>query len=109
MEKALIEMCLVEKGEKAEAEVLVELTEKVGLEKLVFEAESNAHRVRLFKKFGAEVDLGPNRDIPIICKLEATRRTLSREGGDTTLIGQAQAGLGASGHAPMRRRRRNRG
>ena len=94
VEKALIEMCLGEKGEKAEAEVLIELTEKVGLEKLVYEAESNAHQVWLFKKFGADVNLGPNLDIPIICKLEATRRTLSREGGDTTLIRQAEAGVG---------------
>ncbi len=89
MESSLIEMCL---GEKAEADVLVELAEKIGLETLVFEAESNAHRVWLFKKFGAEVDLGPHLDIPIICKLEATRRTLSREGGDTTLIDRLKQG-----------------
>ncbi len=57
-------MCLGEEAEKAEAEVLVELADKVGLEKPVFEAESNAHRVWGFKKFGAEVDLGPNRDFP---------------------------------------------
>ncbi len=85
-------MCLGEEAEKAEAEVLVELADKVGLEKPVFEAESNAHRVWGFKKFGAEVDLGPNRDIPIICKLEATRRTLSREGGYTTLIDRLKQG-----------------
>ncbi len=85
-------MCLGEKAEKAEAEVLVELADKVGLEKPVFEAESNAHRVRLFKKFGAEVNLGPNLDIPIICKLEATRRPPAREGGDTTLIDRLKQG-----------------
>ncbi len=92
VEKALIELCLGEKGEKAEAEVLIELTEKVGLEKLVYEAESNAHQVWLFKKFGADVNLGPNLDIPIICKLEATRRTLSREGGYTYLIDRLKQG-----------------
>ena len=46
----------------------------------------------LFKTFGAEVNLGPNVDIPIICKLEATRRTLSREGGYTTLIDRLKQG-----------------
>lgn len=34
----------------------------------------------------------------IICKLEATRRTLSREGGYTTLIRQAEAWIGAGNH-----------
>ncbi len=82
-------MCL---GEKAEAEVPIEPADKVGLEKLVSEAESNAHQVWLFKQFGAEVNLGPNLDIPIICKLEATRRTLSREGGYTYLFDRLKQG-----------------
>ena len=85
-------MCLGEKGEKAAADVLVELAEKVGLEKLVFEAESNAHQVWLFKKFGADVNLGPNLDTPIIRKLEAARRTPAREGGYTTLIDRLKQG-----------------
>ncbi len=92
VEKALLDMCLGEEADKAEAEVLIELAEKVGLEKLVFEAESNAHQVWLFKQFGAGVNLGPNLDIPIICKLEATRRTLSREGGYTYLIDRLKQG-----------------
>ena len=92
VEKALLDMCLGEKADKAEAEVLVELAEKIGLEKLVFEAESNAHQVWLFKQFGADVNLGPNLDMPIICKLEATRRTLSREGGYTYLFDRLKQG-----------------
>ena len=92
VEKALLDMCLGEKAENPEAEVLIELAEKIGLEKLVFEAESNAHQVWLFKQFGADVNLGPNLDIPIICKLEATRRTLSREGGYTYLIDRLKQG-----------------
>ena len=47
---------------------------------------------RLLKKFGADVNLGPNLDIPIIRKLEATRCTLSREGGYTTLIDRLKQG-----------------
>ena len=46
----------------------------------------------MFKKFGADVNPSPNLDIPIICKLEATRRTLSREGGYTTLIDRLKQG-----------------
>ena len=92
VEKALLDMCLGEKADKAEADVLVELAEKIGLEKLVFEAETNAHQVWLFKQFGADVNLGPNLDIPIICKLEATRRTLSREGGYTYLFDRLKQG-----------------
>ena len=46
----------------------------------------------LFKQFGADVNLGPNLDIPIIRKLEATRRTPGREGGYTTLIDRLKQG-----------------
>lgn len=81
LEKSQLDMCLGQRGENAEARRLVELAQRVGLEKIVFEAESTLHQVWLIKQFGADVNLGPNLDIDIICKLEATRRTLSREGG----------------------------
>ena len=51
-----------------------------------------ARQVWLFKQFGAGDLLGPNLDIPIIGKLEATRRTLGREGGYTTLIDRLKQG-----------------
>jgi len=66
---------------RAEAGRLVELARRVGLDRLVFEAEATPHHVWLFRTFGPEVSLGPNLDIDVICKLEATRRTLSREAG----------------------------
>lgn len=81
LEKSQIEACLGQRGEKAEAGRLVELARRVGLDHLVFEAEATSHHVWLFRTFGPEVSLGPNLDIDTICKLEATRRTLSREGG----------------------------
>lgn len=81
LEKSQIELCLGQKGEKPEAERLVELASRVGLEKIVFEAEATPHHVWLFNTFGSEVNLGPNLDLEIICKLEASRRSLSREAG----------------------------
>jgi phosphosulfolactate synthase len=81
LEKSQIEMCLGQKGEKAEASRLVDLAERVGLDKIVFEAEATPHQVWLFKTFGPDVNLGPNIDLDLVVKLEPTRRTLSREGG----------------------------
>jgi phosphosulfolactate synthase len=81
LEKSQIEMCLGQKGEKAEAARLVELARRVGLEKIVFEAESTPHQVWLLHTFGPDVNLGPNIDMDLVVKLEPTRRTLSREGG----------------------------
>jgi len=81
MEKSQIEMCLGQKGENPNAGRLVELAERVGLDRIVFEAESTPHQVWLFEKFGPDVNLGPNIDMDLVVKLEPTRRTLSREGG----------------------------
>lgn len=91
LEKSLIELCLGQRGEKPEAVRLVELANRVGLDKIVFEAEATPHHVWLLKTFGMDVNLGPNLDIDIICKLEATRRTLSREGGYTYLVDRVKA------------------
>ncbi len=91
LEKSLIEMCLGQRGEKPEAVQLIELANRVGLDKIVFEAEATPHHVWLLKTFGTDVNLGPNLDIDTICKLEATRRTLSREGGYTFLAERVRA------------------
>jgi phosphosulfolactate synthase len=81
LEKSQIELCLGEKADNPNAERLKQLVERVGLEKIVFEAEASPHQVWLFKTFGPDVNLGPNLDKDVIAKLEPTRRTLSREGG----------------------------
>ncbi len=81
LEKSQIELCLGSRGENPQAGQLAELVARVGLGRIVFEAEATAHQVWLFRQFGADVNIGPNVDIDLVCKLEATRRTLSREGG----------------------------
>ena len=83
LEKSLIEMCLGQKGESPENYRLKELVGRVGLGPVVFEAEAVAHQAWLFNTFGPDVNIGPNLEPTYIAKLEATRRTLSREGGYT--------------------------
>lgn len=95
LEKSVIEQCLGTTGEKPEREILKEIIAQIGLEKIVFEAESIPHQVWLFQTFGPDVNLGPNLDLPIISKLEPTRRTLSREGGYTYLIDKMKAAAAA--------------
>jgi phosphosulfolactate synthase len=91
LERSQIEICLGPKADRPQAELLVQLAEEVGLERLVFEAEAQAHQVWLFRTFGPDVNLGPNLDKDIIAKLEPTRRTLSREGGYDYLIDKVAA------------------
>lgn len=79
-------MCLGQNGEKPQVQLLLDLIKRVGLEKIVFEAESVAHQVWLFKTFGPDVNMGPNIDMDLVIKFEPTRRTLSREGGYGYLI-----------------------
>ena len=81
LEKSQLDMCLGQKGEKPQAQLLLDLVERVGFEKIVFEAESTPHQVWLFKTFGPDVNMGPNIDMDLVIKFEPTRRTLSREGG----------------------------
>lgn len=81
LEKSQLDMCLGVTGEKPQARLIVDLARRVGLEKIVFEAESTAHQVWLFKTFGPDVNIGPNIDMDLVIKVEPTRRTLSREGG----------------------------
>ncbi|PWC19516.1 phosphosulfolactate synthase [Brenneria corticis] len=81
LERSQIEQCLGPDAANPQSERLIRLVELVGLENIVFEAESLNHQQWLFQTFGAEVNLGPNLDKDVIPKLEPTRRTLSREGG----------------------------
>lgn len=96
LEKSVIEQCLGQAGEKPERETLVQIIDRIGLEKIVFEAEASPHQVWLFKTFGPDVNLGPNLDFPIIQKLEPTRRTLSREGGYDYLIDRVKGSSAAA-------------
>ena len=85
LEKSLIELSLGERGESPENYRITELVDKTGLEPIVFEAEAVPHQAWLFNTFGPDVNIGPNLEPNYIAKLEATRRTLSREGGYTWL------------------------
>jgi len=91
LEKSLMEQCLGPQADRPEAEKLVQIAERVGLDFVVFEAESVIHHGWLFRTFGPDASLGPNLEPEYIAKLEATRRTLSREGGYTFLSDQVQA------------------
>lgn len=90
LERSQIELCLGPTASNPQSKLLIELANRVGLEKLVFEAEAQAHQVWLFKNFGPDVNLGPNLDKEFIAKLEPTRRTLSREGGYDYLIDKVE-------------------
>jgi len=81
LEKSQLDLCLGSRAENPQAGKLAELAARVGLERIVFEAEATTHQAWLFRRFGPDVNVGPNVDIDLVCKLEATRRTLSREGG----------------------------
>jgi phosphosulfolactate synthase len=85
LEKSLIELSLGERGESPENYRIKELVDKTGLEAIVFEAEAVPHQAWLFNTFGPDVNIGPNLEPNYIAKLEATRRTLSREGRYTWL------------------------
>jgi len=86
LEKSQIEILLGERGERLEAKRLVKLVDKIGLECIVFEAEAIPHQAWLFHTFGPDTNIGPNLEPDYIAKLEATRRTLSREGGYTWMM-----------------------
>ncbi|MBU3935769.1 phosphosulfolactate synthase, partial [Patescibacteria group bacterium] len=89
LEKSMIEWSLGAKGESPENYRLKELVARIGLAPIVFEAESVAHQAWLFNTFGPDVNIGPNLEPNYIAKLEATRRTMSREGGYTWMVGRS--------------------
>jgi phosphosulfolactate synthase len=90
LEKSLIELSLGVKGESPENYRIKELVARIGLAPIVFEAESVPHQAWLFNTFGPDVNIGPNLEPNYIAKLEATRRTMSREGGYTWMADRLQ-------------------
>ncbi|MBI4183955.1 MAG: phosphosulfolactate synthase [Proteobacteria bacterium] len=85
IERSLIEHSLGARGENKEARRLVELAKRVPPERIVWEAEAVPHQAWLIRTFGPDVNLGPNLEPNYIAKLEATRLSMSREGGYTWL------------------------
>ncbi len=70
-----------------------ELTERIGPETLIFEAESQEQAVALMKGLGRDVNLGPNIDFELVKWLEPSRLGISREMGHLTI--EAAAGRDA--------------
>jgi len=85
IERTELENVLGIRGEKAEAKRLRELVDKVGLEHIVFEAETTAHQCWLLREFGPDANIGPNVEPEQVAKLEPHRYGLSRESGYTML------------------------
>lgn len=85
IERSELEWTLGIKGEKTEADRVKKLVKNVGLNNIIFEAETVAHQMWLFKTFGPEINLGPNLEPEAIAKLEPHRRGISRESGYTFL------------------------
>lgn len=66
------------------AERLLDLTEAVGRDRLVFEAETISHQIWLLRHLGPDVNLGPNIDPDyVVSKLEPARCGLGRDEGFT--------------------------
>ncbi len=84
LERSQLDATIGPKGEFATAGRLVELCDKVGVDNIVFEAETMEHQVWLILQFGPEVNLGPNIDpYHVVSKLEPTRAGIGRPEGYT--------------------------
>jgi phosphosulfolactate synthase len=80
VERWQLDAVLGPKGENATASRLVELADAVGLESLVFEAETLDHQVWLIRELGPEVNLGPNiQPFHVPSKLEPFRHGIGSE------------------------------
>jgi len=79
VERALLDLTLGADGSADTAGRLVELVERVGLEHLVFEAETLPHQAWLIRTLGDDVSLGPNIDLDDVpTRIEPMRHGLGR-------------------------------
>jgi phosphosulfolactate synthase len=82
VERWQLDAALGEDGKAESAGRIVELADAVGLESLVFEAETLAHQVWLLRELGPDVNLGPNIDpFHVPAKLEPFRNGIGSEVG----------------------------
>jgi phosphosulfolactate synthase len=97
LERSQLDATIGPRGDFATAGRLVELAERVGVDNLVFEAETVDHQVWLILEFGSEVNLGPNIDpYDVVKTIEPSRAGMGRPEGYTLF-----AALGAE-HARSR-------
>lgn len=90
IERSYTDLLLGPNADRPGQKYIKDLVKETGLENLTFELESTIHQGWFFRTFGPEVNVGPNLALDTICKLEPTRRTLSREGGYDWLIERAK-------------------
>lgn len=82
VERWQLDAALGTAGESETAPRVAELAERVGLQHLVFEAETLAHQVWLIQTLGPEVNLGPNiAPFHVPAKLEPFRHGIGSEVG----------------------------
>lgn len=81
IERSYTDALLGPNADRPEAEWIIELVQRTGIDVVTFEAESPTHQRWLLQTFGPDVNLGPNFPLAAVQHLEPTRRTLSRDGG----------------------------
>lgn len=81
VERSELDLLLGERADKPEQERLIQLVQRVGMEKLVLEAETTPHMVWCVRTFGPDVNLGPNIEPEKVARIEPLRRGLAREIG----------------------------
>lgn len=82
LERSQLDATLGPDGKLPTAGRLRELAEHVGVEKLIFEAETPSHIMWLLHEFGPDANLGPNLDLAyVVAGLEPARCGLGRAEG----------------------------
>lgn len=86
LERSQLDVTLGQDCRGPERHRLVALAEAVGLEDLIFEAETLEHQIWLIRTFGPDVNLGPNiAPEHVAFKLEPARYGIGREEGYSLL------------------------
>ncbi len=81
LERSELDLLLGANADRPEIERLLQLVERVGVDNLVFEAETTPHMVWCVRTFGPDVNLGPNIEPEKVARIEPLRRGLAREIG----------------------------
>ncbi|MEM7443242.1 MAG: phosphosulfolactate synthase [Pseudomonadota bacterium] len=85
LERAEIDLLLGSEDSTDGLQRIRELSELVGYDRLILEAESQDQIVALLRGLGRDVNLGPNIDFELIKWLEPSRLGISREMGHRTI------------------------
>lgn len=84
LERSQLDATIGPKGDLPTAGKMAELADRVGIDNLIFEAETIDHQVWLILQFGSEVNLGPNIEpYDVVSKIEPSRAGMGRPEGYT--------------------------